>query len=325
MKNFLKVLPGFLFVSILNVSKHIEGDLKNYLNLYKHAQNSNLFELLFFLGKDPLYTTILYLSSNQLNIGFSFFIFISTLSSYFFFFLGYNELTKIDLIPKKNLIITSYTLIFFPFVFSISGHLLRQFLAMSISFYGICCYLSISTLKTKTLVSSLSSFLIHSSSAIYFFVLTPKVNFKKYFKLLKYIIPIILTLFWLKDLFKSLLSRLKNLNGKISLDPFSPLLWTYIMLFLGIVILLKRRNKNLSQKKISNYIIFLLCLTSTLQLIGYSEVSQRLIMYTYPFFPVLLFKYLDQMVVQKKINTMILILTILLCAYQIITGPWTYF
>jgi hypothetical protein len=161
---YLIAFMGSCYLGLINTTKLPDSDLLNYLDWYRVAQNLHLVDYLTINPREPLYFISLYGIANLPFSSPQLFIFFSTLVSYFIFLIAIIR-TSIHLGLREKLIIGLIILfLFFAPLFSLSAHLMRQFLAGTIIVLFFSEY--IISGKRKWLIL-LSAVLVHYSSIIF--------------------------------------------------------------------------------------------------------------------------------------------------------------
>lgn len=123
-------LMGFIhFLSFLNYNKRIEGDLIQYQVWFDLVDKFSFFDFLFLEGKEPVYFSFVYLIKS-LGADFPLFIYLISFTAYLLIAISILHFLRNH---HKNLTIVSLLVLFlFPELFSLSAHLVRQFLAFSV-------------------------------------------------------------------------------------------------------------------------------------------------------------------------------------------------
>lgn len=123
---------GTAYIALINTTKLPASDLEVYLDWYGSAKDLSLLEFLALFSREPIFYTWMYfvslLTNNETNI----FIFLTSWFSYFILVYGVllvGRRLKID--PRLTAVIV-IMLLFLPPLFSISAHLMRQFLAAAL-------------------------------------------------------------------------------------------------------------------------------------------------------------------------------------------------
>lgn len=183
---YLIAFLGSCYLGLINTTKLPDSDLLNYLDWYRTAQNFPLVDYLIINFREPLYFVSLYGIANIPSSSPQLFIFFSTLVSYFIFLIAIIR-TSIHLGLREKLIIGLILLfLFFAPLFSLSAHLMRQFLAATIVVLFLSEY--IISGKRKWLILFLAV-LVHYSSIIFI-----PIVFLKKIRMFSYNISLVLCL-----------------------------------------------------------------------------------------------------------------------------------
>ena len=164
-----------LLLSILNLTKHPSSDLVRYIEFFYLVKSNGLITSLtsHFITIRPtefIFTCYVWLLSLLFDNA-AIFVFMSTFLIYWLVFYGlFILINKNPLfvhifahsVRERLLIIISVSIIGFVFItFSLSGHLIRQYLALSLFFLGICYYHANNPIRAKFLL--ICSCFIHNS------------------------------------------------------------------------------------------------------------------------------------------------------------------
>jgi hypothetical protein len=160
---FYFVLAAFL--GFINMTKVPFSDLAYHAGQYLHVKNLNLLQYLAWQGREFVFYTFNYVVFHITGGSVKYWIFIITFISYFPFFIAIHKFhAKIN--PNPSYILFAITIAaFFPQLFSLSAHLVRQFMAGSVFIYFTVEKLIFN--KHKWWLAILGIF-IHSSSIILF-------------------------------------------------------------------------------------------------------------------------------------------------------------
>ena len=332
------VFLGSFFLSMINISKLPESDLLNYIEAFETAKDITLNEFLIINTREPLYYFLLYVSSHFLNFNETLFVFLSTLLPYLIFFSALIKLSDF-LELDANLTIALITcLIFFPQLFSISGHLLRQFAASSLVIYLL---VSLQISGKRKPIYALSAFFIHFSSIIIIclsYIKKTKMftNSLLYFLYLLFFIISIQILIaisaFLEEIpvFGIIFGRINNLEGA-KLESFNLLNYIFIalLLFMAIFNLYFEKKKNLHDSWVINNIgisisamVFIFSLIPEL-----SELAIRIFFYLYFLISIILFYFITYIKKYKFVREAMQILAMLMMIaffYSLEYGVWTY-
>lgn len=312
-----------LLLSLINSNKYFESDLYVYSSQYQQAVGSNLVVYLSVVGKDPLFYLMHFLFSNYISINFRVYIFIFSIISYSGLTLFYSRFLR--LLGVKSTLIGAcvVTMLFFPQIFLYSGHVMRQFLALSWGYLGL-----VLLLYNRRLMGSLllfSSILTHSSSAIIilaFFLIT---EFSTYWKALVLTLPLG---FFLYPYFSSFLKgfeRLNSLNsGAAELEPAGVFSVGVVIVFLYLSVYW------IKDKMIAKNFLFVPKMNIVLALIFFSfrfvgnhEVANRMMLGMFIIWPIILLYMLREFRATSLYKVIIPILFLYLLR-SVLNGPWTY-
>lgn len=125
---------GAAFLGLINTTKSPDSDLTTYMVWYGAADDYGLFEYLLIFTREPLYYIWMYFIS-YVTLGSELaFIFISTFLPYFLILLNIARIGKFLSLCNQVIILILLCFIFFGPLFSLSAHLMRQFLAGALVF-----------------------------------------------------------------------------------------------------------------------------------------------------------------------------------------------
>lgn len=123
---------GALYLSLVNITKLPESDLAVYLNSFEDAQRLDLGPFLLLNTREPLYYVSLYGLANLPGVDGHIYVFLSTLLPYLLFGTAVLQVGVALRLERRSLLTLLLFLLFFGQLFSLSAHLLRQFLAASL-------------------------------------------------------------------------------------------------------------------------------------------------------------------------------------------------
>lgn len=135
------IISTSLFIGLINATKIPENDLEWYIEFYKNAASSNLFEYIFQLGvgsgvgKEPLFPVLNYTLYYLLAGSTKAYIISISLLSYSLLGFSVYRFGKALGININNIVFSIFLMAFFPYIFTQSAHLIRQFIATSILFH----------------------------------------------------------------------------------------------------------------------------------------------------------------------------------------------
>ena len=323
-------------LAFINMTKVPENDLAFHGNLYLAAEGVNIFE--YFVktwSREFVFYTFNYVFYYLSNGSLKLWIMMISICGYFSFFIGIHKFQK-AIYPKSNYILFAICLgAFFPQLFSLSAHLIRQFLAGSLALYFIVDKVFYKNNKWWVLVAAL---LIHSTIIIYFIVLfipflreRPNLkNIWKYFFLIvglagyQLLASLLLPIFSGTPGIEYVLTRASK-DTEFDLGGF-PLI-NYIFILSLILIMLKniyfsKLTKEINGLQLIGNLVFIQIIF-ILANVQQSELSNRLFFYLYFFFPLIIPLQLKS----EKFKELRRIITISLLSFFIIrlnSGVWEY-
>lgn len=333
-----KVIPCFIFLGaflgFINTLKTPESDLIRYLDFYININVNNLFVR---GTKEPLYG-VLNLIINTLTDGSieMFIVLMSTLCYFFIFISVWKMHMKLNL-SRYSFMLSIIIVLFFPNLFSLSNHLLRQFLAGSIIVFVI---IENTFYKNKRYMFLLAAVLIHTTSFFFSFIYLPFLNKKMTFKR-KLTISFLMFLIFsgvysfltvLTNLFSGIpvlgliFKRLDVQDGAWETDNISVL--SFIFMFFVLTVFFKV-SKKINVNKLSLVTIFLIAFI----IINYSntEIALRFTFYTYFLFPIAIYFLPLSLSNFKNENNFSIIITPVLSImficwfiFKLNNGSWTY-
>ena len=158
---------GALYISLINLTKIPESDLLYYLQALNDASNLDIGEYLIINAREPLFYLILYLIGNINWLGASHFILLSSFFPYMIFLSAVIKLCYKIKLSNRIIIAFLIFLLFFPQLFNISAHLLRQFIACSIMVYFLSLYI---VNNKRSIFLGVVAFFNHFSVILVFFL-----------------------------------------------------------------------------------------------------------------------------------------------------------
>lgn len=120
------------YLALVNVTKLPESDLATYLEAFDDARHFDLATFLIVNVREPLYYISLYGLANLPGVDSRFYVFLSTLIPYLVFGAAVLRLCIALRLEGRAVLSLLVLLLFFPQLFSLSAHLLRQMLAASL-------------------------------------------------------------------------------------------------------------------------------------------------------------------------------------------------
>ena len=129
---YMTAFFGACYLGLVNVTKFPDSDLATYLEWYASAQDFSLPAFLAIYSREPLYWIYLHTIANLPFESEQLFVFASTVISYLIFIFAVVRLSlgfRLDARVITGLIVA---MMFFAPLFSLSAHLMRQFIAASL-------------------------------------------------------------------------------------------------------------------------------------------------------------------------------------------------
>lgn len=319
--------------TFINLTKVPENDLYYHTGDYLMAGNLDYFPYLAYKTKEPFFYSFNYFCYHLTNGSVKVWLFILSFVSYLFMLLATVKiLTKLKA-TKSQILLGIIVAVFFPQLFSLSAHLLRQFVAGAIFVYFAVDFIYY---KQKKWWLPVLGFLIHSSSIILFpLVFFKKLgNFKNHFSINAFLLVVLLSYQMVAALllkviggggFLGRLLQRGSADTTFDLGEFNVVNYI-LMLFMWFVafIILKRKDGYESENRHFVSIIFALSIFIIVN-IQQSELSARMFFYLFFFFPLMLALLFTKKVKgYKELNFMISILFIVFFIYRLSHGTWTY-
>lgn len=325
-----------VLLAFINMTKVPESDLAFHARAYLSAEGVNIFE--YFVktySREFVFYGFNYIFYYLTNGSVKLWIMLITMTGYFTFFISIHKFQK-SLQPNSNYILFAIFLgAFFPQLFSLSAHLIRQFLAGSLALYFIVDRALYQKNRWYVMVAAV---LIHSSIAIYFILafipfLKEKPSFKniwKYTGLLiglagyQIIASLLLPVFSGTAGLEYALTRASK-DTEFDLGGFPVINYFFIIILIFIMLrkiyFSKLRNEIIGVQLIANIVfIQILFILANIQ---QSELSNRLFFYLYFFFPIIIPLQLRHEKF-KEMRKVIALSLIVFFIMRINSGVWEY-
>ena len=331
-----------LFLGSINSLKIPESDLINYFNFFKSASDFSLIQYILFSGKAYFFNLINYVLYYITSGSFSAYIIILTIISYFVLFLSIFKIHFSLGYGKTSLLLSVGVAALFPTLFSLSAHLLRQFLASSLIVYFLICHFFYDKKKWWLIISA---GLIHISAFFFMIFMIPffkrALTIKNTIRILMISCIIILFTFYLSEKLLDVLSSIPLISYAIDritiTDKYVSFnkLGLLNFLFLGFNVLatyLGSLSKNYSKKNRvrSLFLVNLFLLLFIILNFNNTEIALRFSFYGYFMFP-FSFYFLSGFLIKNHYNKTSLLVTLfilfgfmLLFIDNIFNGSWTY-
>jgi len=346
------------FLALINSTKIPENDLLFHASQYLEANKFTLLDYLNYIEKEPLGYTFNYLFYYLSGGSVKFWIIAFSFISYMLFFHAIKRFfIKINA-PINLLVLGLILAAFFPQLFSLSAHLIRQFIASAIFIYFAIDKIFYKNNKWWLVVIGV---LTHASSLILFLLVYFKFlgNFKRY-RIVNIILIIMLLSYQsiskvLLNVFGEMNSTVKYILVRASADTTFELgdfqFLNFIMMFVMIFIVLssnkfierqfikekkhslwsnnKPLNKNSQQLVIKKDLKFFF---STMIILSFfiltnlnqSELSNRLFFFLFFYFPFIFPLFIGRFKNSTSIGYLLSILFILFFIYRLVFGVWEY-
>lgn len=139
-KFFVWSIMSILLISLYNATKIPQNDLAWYVEFYNMAGKMPFREYITMLssGKEQIYQILVWIIYAIFPHNDHFFVFVLSMISYSFLLKGLWICMEYMQLTHYEKILICAILFFFPYLFTISVHIVRQFMAMSIIIYVIC-------------------------------------------------------------------------------------------------------------------------------------------------------------------------------------------
>lgn len=330
---------SIVFISLYNATKIPENDLSWYVDYYLMAENYGLSHYITMLsgGKEPLYQILVYCLHFIGGSNVHFFIFSISLISYLFLLKGLLILRRNSDLSDLEFMLVVFFLCFFPWTFSLSVHLIRQFMALSMALYFLLAYYFYD--QKKYIIGGIVSIFIHSS--VIFILPFYFKGFRKPFnKSNLYLYAIIVTLLLLLSTIGNMMSSLfagSNTLSHIATKaaygttfetslPFFQLLasiiWTSLVFFSIYVI-----NRTLKTNKLFNVILnfSLILLFFIIFNKNNAEIQLRYNFFYWSLFPFFCAIYLSAVKLKTGVISVLMVISFAIWnIYNLYLGQWTY-
>jgi len=324
-----------LFLSFINMTKVPENDLAYHSTQYLQAKNYSYSGYLDFIGKEVAFYSFNYWFNYFTGGSIKYWVLVLTFASYFPFFVAIHKFQK-RVSPDSQYILFSVCLAaFFPQLFSLSAHLMRQFIAGGLLVYFLNEKLIFNSNKwwlaiIGTLLHS-SSLILFALAYVWFLKERPNKRNFHYFLILFFILgtyqvvsQLLLPIFSDSMSVSYALTRASK-DTKFDLGSFAAINYFFIATLLYILfkeVYVKNLQKIISGVEHFGNIIVILTFFILINL-QQSELSNRLFFYLCFFFPFIIPIALKRQSfsIIRKVLTLSIILFFL---YRLEFGTWTY-
>lgn len=342
--SFVTIIIAFFF-SIINMTKIPENDLLYHGQQYLLAGDFSYLIYLLYIGKEPIYYTFNYIIYSISNGGIKVWIFSYSFISFYLFFKSINIFYRKNRANSYQIALALVLAAFFPQLFSLSAHLIRQFIAASLFIYFTVDKIFYKNNKWWLLIAGIFT---HTSILILFLLsyLPWLGDLKKHFSknllliiaLTSYQVISSIMLSYLGGIipFVTYILKRASKDTTFQLGEFSIMNYVMMVIMVGIVLFflahksgMKNSWKKYSQKSYQKYrhfySIMIYFSVFILMNINQSELSNRLFFYLFFFFPFtvpLLFK--KKSTINKISSLTIALFFIFYFLYRLPNGVWTY-
>lgn len=330
------LLLGALYLALINVTKLPESDLAVYLQSFDDAKSLSLGAFLLLYAREPLYYVSLYGLASVSGLDGRTYVFLSTFIPYLVFGTAVLRMGVAMQINRRALLSLLVFLLFFGQLFSLSGHLLRQFLASSLVMLFLSAY---AVAGRRRLGLGLLGMMVHYSSMpliLLSFLKAPKRYSASVTLLLQtlilmalyaiavYVAPYFTELPVLGMVFQ----RLANGEGA-ELDPLSlSALGTAAMVLVISLFSFARTNaKELSAGDetvlLCTILVCVIVLTASTQPM-LSEIATRYFLYLYFLIGLVLVILMARVPISRLAVHMLAVLSVPLFFYKLVYGEWNF-
>jgi hypothetical protein len=327
-----------IFLGLINTTKVLESDILGYSEAFMMAKTTDLFPYLKEFGKEPVYYSFMYFFSKILHAEFKFFIFFQTLISYIFYLNAVKKFQqKINGKRSAILFAISIATLFFE-LFSLSAHLLRQFLAASIFLYYLIDKLFYSKNKWGYLILSI---FIHSSvllfvPLLFFPFLKKRLNIWKliltilFFGLMFHFIPV-LSLFIVNKAGIGFATYVFSRTASSSFDDNSTII-SAVLIIINLILILYGIYKNYIFKTDSDSEIYFNHIIMFLAFFVLISLNQPLLALRFNFYSYFIFPMAVSAIISKinlksffpVIANLIIIIMLYRFGYKLENGAFTF-
>lgn len=331
-----------LFLGLLNSLKVPENDLKMYLEHYNYAELKGLLEYLLYFGKEPFYYSLNYFFYKISFGSFTLYVIFFSVVSYYLIFKSIWKIHNKLKGSKYALLVTIAVAFLFPMLFSLSAHIMRQFLASSFIIYILTCKIFYNENKY---LFFLLAVLTHTTSLIFIIIFLPLNKKVKLIRVLLFsvlFVSFILSLFIYANelylIFEStpvlsyLFLRLSNTDQYFQTDNLGFVNYA-LQLFIVAAFYIQSISKKFIHIEYERYKLFFISLLLFLFIISNyynTEIALRFSFYMYFFFPLAFYFFglffgrrVEKAVSQISFIPIILIF-LFWFIFKLTNGSWTY-
>lgn len=321
-----------LFFGLLNATKLIEGDLIAYQNFFVMGSQKTLIDFLSQFPTDYVFYIATYFSYYILFHSWELYIILITFFSYLLIFKSAEIImSKVKGIKSIDIILGIIIIAMFYPLFSLSAHLVRNFVAAAIIFYFSVNYFFNNKNLWSFLIIAIS---IHVSALMFVinYFIPKSVSFKNILRLFLTIMLYIFVIFLFLELidynfFENLYvyTRLEKSLAYINIFSFQNVFIFLLVLFIIIVFNQNYKENNLT-KEFSRYLLFLFSIIVLGYALSYNPVIQgRILLYNYfLLIPLFLIIFIRRGIFFRIVNIIILTIFTVFFIKNLLYGTWTY-
>lgn len=332
--NYIVLFAFFscLSLSLINSGKVPENDLLNYQDRFFLVPQIPFLQYAILMGKEPIYFIYSYILFYLTFGNFKLFLFLTSFASYFLVSLSYIKIFKTLNLGFKSIVYGLLTFFLFSNLFSLSAHLIRQFLASSIV---LVVLINIAYLNKQRLFLFLNGVLIHSSAIIFTpaYLLSKNSSKKRFSLILTAFSIIFLTITQGSKFFLNILPDIEFLKY-----PFARIAYrkvyvnlgdlgflNYLVIVFNIIIFYLFSNINWRTRILTFASILILIVT--LSFYNDSEIPMRISFYAYLLLP-LSIMYSYSLIKKSTFKEIIYLSFLIFIGLQFLLrlkfGSWTY-
>lgn len=339
-----KVLPCFAILSallgLINALKIPTSDLQNYLEMFRAVENNNFIEYIFSEGKEPIFFTLNYILFHLVNGSETAYIILFTFICYFILFFSIWKMHLYLRLGLFQFMLAIGVAFLFPNLFSLSAHLMRQFLAGSILLYVLVQYIFYD--KRNIILFVLAGF-THTTAFIFSCMFLPILKKKILLKNLMIVLILFGAIFFIVNIFAdsifSLFSfvpflsysflRISNVETSIDLEQVSYLSFFLQSFIVYIFFNLYKKGKVKDKPIQILFYISLMLLLFVAYNFNNTEIALRFSFFSYFLFPIasyfILSNKLLKIIGAQKIIFLFTLLTLMYWfVWKLNYGIWIY-
>jgi hypothetical protein len=326
-----------LFLGLINTTRSFdEGDLVSYLVTFESATRLDLLSFLKTLEKEPAYYIFMFFTNRISNVNFKIFILVNSSISYYFYFISIFKINKKLYINNSNQLFAFLIASLFFTLFSLSAHLMRQFIATSIFLYFLVNRLFY---KRNYWWLFLIALLCHTSVILFLpliFIkkLGEKVRFQNLLKIVFIPAFIIIIFTFFNSLFVSIGGPFSYISNRISESSFDDggeiqlvtIIFTVILMTLSFITIYFKKRNNCGWIYF-NHLVIITCFFVLTTQINYPLISYRYSYFIFFFFPVVFSHYIRKRYFNDAVTIIKPVLAfslVLFFGYMLENGPFNY-